>query len=126
VITDATLAGFNMVLSGDQLIYQGGSLTLANLHNASIAASAAAGGGVQITFSGPPIIISAGAPVSLASSGGVHQSAEAVRTNAAATDGPVRPHQYQVDQILWHQDISNDHLNSWTVEHPVSDALGLF
>lgn len=79
VISDATLAGFTLTLSGNVLSYTGGALMLSNLHNATIAASAAATGGVQIAFSSPPIVISAGAPVDLAAvmSKSISQSSEA-------------------------------------------------
>jgi len=49
VLTDATLAGFSFNLSGHTLTYTGGSLTLTNLPLGTITASAAAGGGVQLT-----------------------------------------------------------------------------
>src|SRR5262249_33732160 len=50
IITDASLAGFTFHLSGHTLTYTGGSLTLTNLPSGSIAASAASGGGVQLTI----------------------------------------------------------------------------
>lgn len=79
VITDASLAGFGFSLSGSQLSFTGGSMTLSNLRFASIAASAAPEGGVQITFSGPPIVLSAGASVSPAIvSQATAQSAQAI------------------------------------------------
>jgi len=49
VITDASLAGFSFSLSNRTLTFTGGSLTLANLPSGNIVASAAAGGGVQLT-----------------------------------------------------------------------------
>jgi len=48
VITNATLAGFTFNLSGNTLTYTGGSLTLTG-GAVQLAASAAAGGGVQLT-----------------------------------------------------------------------------
>jgi serralysin len=71
LFTDATLAGFSFLVLGDQLTYTGGSLTLNNLHNATIAASAALGGGVQITFASPPIVISSGQNVASAIQAGL-------------------------------------------------------
>ncbi|HKN41256.1 MAG TPA: M10 family metallopeptidase C-terminal domain-containing protein, partial [Sphingomicrobium sp.] len=50
VLTDATLAGFVFNLNGHTLTYSGGSLTLTNVPTGTIAASAAAGGGVQLTI----------------------------------------------------------------------------
>lgn len=49
VITDADLASFAFNLSGNTLTYTGGSLTLTNVPGGQIVASAAAGGGVQLT-----------------------------------------------------------------------------
>ena len=49
VLTDATLAGFSFNLSGHTLTFSGGSLTLTNIPAGTITASAAAGGGVQLT-----------------------------------------------------------------------------
>ena len=49
VLTDAMLAGFSFNLSGHTLTYTGGSLTLTNIPLGTITASAAAGGGVQLT-----------------------------------------------------------------------------
>jgi Ca2+-binding RTX toxin-like protein len=71
LITDATLAGFSFLLSGDLLTYTGGSLTLSNLHNAAIVASAAPGHGVQMRFASPPIVISSGASVAIATQAGL-------------------------------------------------------
>lgn len=58
VIADAT-AGLALGWSAGQLTYGTTALTLANLHNASIALGAAAGGGVEIFFGGPPIVVAA-------------------------------------------------------------------
>ena len=61
VLTDATLGlsvGLTTGMSGSQLTYGSASLFLSNVRNPSIAFSAAPEGGVQIVFSGPPIIIS--------------------------------------------------------------------
>ena len=62
VLTDAVL-GSSLGLSGSVLTYGSTSVTLANLQNASIAVTAAAGGGVQIAFGGPALIVSAGSAV---------------------------------------------------------------
>ena len=66
VIADAALAGFSFNFAGGLLSYSGGSVTLSDLLHPSIAASAAPEGGVQITFSGPPIIVAGGQSVSVA------------------------------------------------------------
>jgi Ca2+-binding RTX toxin-like protein len=50
VFTDANLDGFSFSLSGHTLTYIGGSLTLSTLPSQPISASAAAGGGVQLSF----------------------------------------------------------------------------
>jgi Ca2+-binding RTX toxin-like protein len=50
VITDANLAGFSFSLSGHTLTYTGGSLTLGSVPSGHIVASAAAGGGVELSF----------------------------------------------------------------------------
>lgn len=71
VISDATMAGFTYHLSGNLLSFTGGSVTLDNLHLPSIAASVAPEGGVQITFSGPPLILAGGGNVMLANGTGV-------------------------------------------------------
>ncbi|NUT00148.1 MAG: hypothetical protein HOP96_04145 [Sphingomonas sp.] len=49
VFVDATLAGFTFDLTGNTLTYAGGSLTLSQPIIGTIVASAAAGGGVQLT-----------------------------------------------------------------------------
>jgi serralysin len=49
VFTDATLVGFTFSLTGSTLTYSGGSLQLSGV-SGTIAASAAAGGGVQLTL----------------------------------------------------------------------------
>jgi hypothetical protein len=51
VITDANLAGFTFSLTGNTLTYTGGSLTLSSVPSGILVASAAAGGGVQLTLS---------------------------------------------------------------------------
>ena len=51
VFTDATLAGFTFNLSGSTLTYSGGSLILIAPVVGTITASAATGGGVQLTMS---------------------------------------------------------------------------
>uniref|UniRef100_UPI00286D159D M10 family metallopeptidase C-terminal domain-containing protein n=1 Tax=Sphingomonas sp. TaxID=28214 RepID=UPI00286D159D len=57
VLTDATLAGFTFSLSGSTLTYSGGSLTLTGGIVGTLVASAASGGGVQLTIQAivPPI-----------------------------------------------------------------------
>ncbi|MES2904280.1 MAG: FG-GAP-like repeat-containing protein [Pseudomonadota bacterium] len=50
VITDATLAGFTFSLSGSTLTFTGGSLTLTGGVSGTLVASAASGGGVQLTI----------------------------------------------------------------------------
>lgn len=70
IISDATLAGFEYHLSGNVLSFTGGSVTLSNLSLASISASSEPNGGVQISWSGPPIVLSAGPSVILDSFGG--------------------------------------------------------
>jgi Ca2+-binding RTX toxin-like protein len=57
ILADATLGGFSFSFAGGLLSYSGGSVTLSDLPHPSIAASAAPEGGVQILFSGPPIIV---------------------------------------------------------------------
>lgn len=57
VFSDATFENFSYSLSGQVLTYSGGSLNLSGLRNPSIGASPTPEGGVQISFSGPPIII---------------------------------------------------------------------
>jgi hypothetical protein len=49
VVSNATLAGFTFSLTGHTLTFTGGSLTLSNVPAGTIVASAAAGGGVQLT-----------------------------------------------------------------------------
>src|SRR3954454_21386773 len=50
VFTDATLAGFSFTLTGNTLTYTGGSLTLQGPLGGQLVASAAAGGGVQLSL----------------------------------------------------------------------------
>ena len=50
VFSDATLASFTFSLSGTTLTFSGGSMTLSNAPKGTLAASAAAGGGVQLSF----------------------------------------------------------------------------
>ena len=50
VLTDATLAGFTFSLTGNTLTYAGGSLTFGSAVNGVFVATAAAGGGVQLTL----------------------------------------------------------------------------
>jgi hypothetical protein len=50
VFSDATLANFTFSLSGTTLTFSGGSMTLSNAPKGTLAASAAAGGGVQLSF----------------------------------------------------------------------------
>jgi Ca2+-binding RTX toxin-like protein len=55
VITDATMVGFSFSLSANTLTYTGGSLTIGNHLNGTIVASAAAGGGVELSVVPHPI-----------------------------------------------------------------------
>jgi Ca2+-binding RTX toxin-like protein len=80
VFSDATLDWFHYQMSGNELIYSGGSLTLSGLQYASLSAAQAPEGGVQITFSSPPIVVSAGPSV-------------------PAINGPVGPAEKFVDGI---------------------------
>ena len=50
VFTDATLAGFTFNLTGSNLVYTGGSLTLTGGVSGTLVASAAVGGGVQLAI----------------------------------------------------------------------------
>ena len=50
LFTNASLAGFSFSLSGSTLTYTGGTLTLAGGVSGTLMASAAAGGGVQLTL----------------------------------------------------------------------------
>ena len=59
VLTDATL-GSSLGYNGGLLTYGSTSLTFVNLHNASLSVSAAAEGGVQIAYGGPPLVVAAG------------------------------------------------------------------
>jgi Ca2+-binding RTX toxin-like protein len=63
VISDAVSGAFSF--AGGLLSYSGGSVALNNLPHPSIAASAAPEGGVQILFSGPPIIVAATEAISM-------------------------------------------------------------
>jgi len=58
VFSDAALADFSYTVSGQVLNYSGGSLILQGFQG-GLTASQAAEGGVQITFSSPPIVIAA-------------------------------------------------------------------
>ena len=123
VITDATLAGLS--LSGTQLIYLGGSLTLANLHNASIQWSSAPEGGVQVTFSGPPIVIGP-AIVSAASAASASQIAETVSSQAASRDLLIQFHNSGFGLADWHSDSAGHDANAWTMAHSTSNDLFAF
>ena len=50
LITDASMTGFTFTLTGNTLNYSGGSLTLTGQLNGILVASAAAGGGVQLSL----------------------------------------------------------------------------
>jgi Ca2+-binding RTX toxin-like protein len=50
VFTDASLGSFTFSLSGNTLMYTGGSLTLSNLPSGQIVAQSAAAGGVELTI----------------------------------------------------------------------------
>ena len=54
VFTDASLAGFSYSLVGNTLTFTGGSLTLQGTISGQLVASAAAGGGVQLTLTTKP------------------------------------------------------------------------
>ena len=54
LITDANLTSFTFSLTGSTLNYSGGSLTFGSALSGQIVASAAAGGGVQLTLVGTP------------------------------------------------------------------------
>src|SRR5690348_15923373 len=51
IVSDANIAGFSYTLNGHLLSFTGGSLTLENVPTGTLVASAAAGGGVQLSFS---------------------------------------------------------------------------
>ena len=94
LLTDATLGlavGLTTGMSGSQLTYGSASFFLSNVRNPSIAFSAAPEGGVQIVFSGPPIIISS-AVVSDPSSG-------AFSSQSAAA--PLMPREYAEHGFLY-------------------------
>jgi Ca2+-binding RTX toxin-like protein len=78
VIADAALGGFSFNFADSLLSYSGGSVTLSDLLHPSIAASAAPEGGVQILFSGPPIIVAGGQSVSSAELSISKQNGEAL------------------------------------------------
>src|SRR5690242_18574219 len=121
VIADANLAGFTFSLSGNELIFTGGSLTLSNLNYATVAASAAPEGGVQITFSSPAIVLSAGASVSLAvSANNSAQSAQAADLMAATKDVLVLP-VLRDDLASWHMSHQTGHLEA--LHLPQSDLF---
>ena len=90
LIIDAT-PGPNLSWNGSMLTYGTTSITLTTLQNASITASAASGGGVQIAYGGPALIVSAGpsvaAPASAASQAAKSAFAAADPT-PAVFDGP--------------------------------------
>jgi Ca2+-binding RTX toxin-like protein len=50
VFSDASLGSFSFSLSGTNLTYSGGSMSLSNAPSGTLVASAAAGGGVQLTL----------------------------------------------------------------------------
>lgn len=64
VVTDAW-DGMTVSLYEDELNLGLGTVSLADLHNASLTLHAAPEGGLEILFGGPPIIIAAGPPVSV-------------------------------------------------------------
>ena len=68
VITDAS-GGLSLGWNGGVLTYGSTSISLSNLSNASITAGAASGGGIQIFYGGPALILSAGPSVPATSSG---------------------------------------------------------
>ena len=86
VLTDAA-AGLSLGYSGTTLSYGSTAIALTGLNNASITASAASGGGVQIAFGGPAIVLSGGASVSAAAaapSGAMKGDSEAMFASAPA------------------------------------------
>jgi Ca2+-binding RTX toxin-like protein len=62
IISDANLASFSFSLTGNTLTYSGGSLTLSALPSGPLMASAAVGGGVQLSVA-TQVFRPAGAPV---------------------------------------------------------------
>ena len=75
VITDAA-AGQTLGWSNGHLTYGSTSITLTNLNNASITATAAPQGGVQIAFGGPAIVVAGGVSAPAA------QSPDTLKVNA--------------------------------------------
>jgi Ca2+-binding RTX toxin-like protein len=59
VFNDAMLGDFTFSVSGNVMTYTGGSLTLQGFQGAGLSAGQLAGGGVEITFASPPIVIAA-------------------------------------------------------------------
>ena len=57
VLMDAQPQSLQFHITGEMLSFPGGSLTLSGAHNLPLAASEATEGGVEITFSDPPIIL---------------------------------------------------------------------
>lgn len=103
-ISDATM-GSNLAWNGSALTYGATSLALTNLQNASIAVSAAPGGGVQIAYGGPALIVSAGTNVAAAASA----ASQPIKSGIASVvfdffdDGsqPLDPHQVRLVDDLF-------------------------
>jgi hypothetical protein len=100
-------------------------LTLANLHNASIQWSSAPEGGVQVTFSGPPIVIGP-AIVSAASSASASQIAETVSSQGAYSVRLLQFHDPAFSLIHSHWDSAGADGNVWTMAHSTSNDLFAF
>lgn len=106
LISDAKMSDFSYHLSGDVLTYTGGSVRLTNLVNPSISASAAPGGGVQILFSGPPIVVSGGAPIALVPI--TAQGLDSGGSKALAIEGDMFSGYAGTSQHSWHDHIRYD------------------
>lgn len=65
IVTDASIGEFKMMLNGATLAFPGNSLQLESLQLASLTVNAVVGGGVEISFGGPPLVIGAGPSVAL-------------------------------------------------------------
>jgi Ca2+-binding RTX toxin-like protein len=121
VFSDAIWAGFTYRLDGNILYFPGGSLSLSNLQNVSLSAGAAAEGGVQITFSSPPIVVSAGASVSIAKTA----SANIQSADFAEALGQ-RPVPYPDEVKAWHPSVDSFHVNGLNVPHLLLDDIFAF
>lgn len=88
IFTDASLASFSFSMSGNQLSFAGGSMTIANAGTAALAVSAAPGGGVQLFIAPPPVVYAATTVSSPATAAGskVAAAAESATLPIDATD----------------------------------------